>query len=121
MLKWLIKLGLKFVSYQTLVETIACGIAYILEYARENASQEGWDKAKSGVKEIKNWLTLFEEVYEDDNLSEDEEKLIQDAISKCTATESIYNLLQGKQKPRTIKTPSRAEVQAKMMKVRKAK
>lgn len=95
MMKWLIKLGLKFVSYKTLVETIACGIAYLLEYARENASKEGWDKAKSGVKEIKNWLTLFDQVYEDDNLSEEEEKLIQDAISKCTATESIYNLLQG--------------------------
>ena len=95
MTKWLIKLGMKFVSYKTLVETIACGIAYLLEYARENASKEGWDKAKNGVKEIKNWLTLFDQVYDDDNLSEEEEKLIQDAISNCTATESIYNLLQG--------------------------
>ena len=95
MTKWLIKLGMKFVSYKTLVETSACGIAYLLEYARENASKEGWDKAKNGVKEIKNWLTLFDQVYDDDNLSEEEEKLIQDAISKCTATESIYNLLQG--------------------------
>ena len=95
MTKWLIKLGMKFVSYKTLVETIACGIAYLLEYARENASKEGWDKAKNGVKEIKNWLTLFDQVYDDDNLSNEEEKLIQDAISNCTATESIYNLLQG--------------------------
>lgn len=95
MTKWLIKLGMKFVSYKTLVETIACGISYLLEYARENASKEGWDKAKNGVKEIKNWLTLFDQVYDDDNLSEEEEKLIQDAISNCTATESIYNLLQG--------------------------
>ena len=107
MMKWLIKLGLKFVSYKTLVETIACGIAYLLEYARENASKEGWDKAKSGVKEIKNWLTLFDQVYEDDNLSEEEEKLIQDAISKCTATESIYNLLQGK----PTGTPVKKEVE----------
>ena len=95
MTKWLIKLGMKFVSYKTLVETIACGIAYLLEYARENASKEGWDKAKNGVKEIKRWLTLFDQVYDDDNLSNEEEKLIQDAISNCTATESIYNLLQG--------------------------
>ena len=95
MTKWLIKLGMKFVSYKTRVETIACGISYLLEYARKNASKEGWDKAKNGVKEIKNWLTLFDQVYDDDNLSEEEEKLIQDAISKCTATESIYNLLQG--------------------------
>ena len=103
MTKWLIKLGMKFVSYKTLVETIACGIAYLLEYARENASKEGWDKAKNGVKEIKNWLTLFDQVYDDDNLSNEEEKLIQDAISNCTATESIYNLLQGKPNGTPIK------------------
>ena len=103
MTKWLIKLGMKFVSYKTLVETIACGIAYLLEYARENASKEGWDKAKNGVKEIKNWLTLFDQVYDDDNLSNEEEKLIQDAISNCTATESIYNLLQGQPNGTPIK------------------
>ena len=103
MTKWLIKLGMKFVSYKTLVETIACGIAYLLEYARENASKEGWDKAKNGVKEIKNWLTLFDQVYDDDNLSDEEEKLIQDAISNCTATESIYNLLQGQPNGTPIK------------------
>lgn len=103
MTKWLIKLGMKFVSYKTLVETIACGIAYLLEYARENASKEGWDKAKNVVKEIKNWLTLFDQVYDDDNLSEEEEKLIQDAISNCTATESIYNLLQGQPNGTPIK------------------
>ena len=103
MTKWLIKLGMKFVSYKTLVETIACGIAYLLEYARENASKEGWDKAKNGVKEIKNRLTLFDQVYDDDNLSEEEEKLIQDAISNCTATESIYNLLQGQPNGTPIK------------------
>ena len=103
MTKWLIKLGMKFVSYKTLVETIACGIAYLLEYARKNASKEGWDKAKNGVKEIKNWLTLFDQVYDDDNLSEEEEKLIQDAISNCTATESIYNLLQGQPNGTPIK------------------
>ena len=103
MTKWLIKLGMKFVSYKTLVETIACGIAYLLEYARENASKEVWDKAKNGVKEIKNWLTLFDQVYDDDSLSEEEEKLIQDAISNCTATESIYNLLQGQPNGTPIK------------------
>ena len=103
MTKWLIKLGMKFVSYKTLVETIACGIAYLLESARENASKEGWDKAKNGVKEIKNWLTLFDQVYDDDNLSNEEEKLIQDAISNCTATESIYNLLQGQPNGTPIK------------------
>lgn len=96
MLKWLIKTGLKFVSYQTLVETMASGIAYVLEYARKNSEKEGWEKAKQSINEIRHWLDLFDEVYEDDTLTEEEEKKIQAAIAECTTTKTIYNLLQGK-------------------------
>ena len=99
MMKFLIKLGLKFVSYNTLVDTIAQALAYLMEYARNNATKDGWEKAKAAVKDIKNWLMLFDEVYEDDTLTPDEEKRIQDAIANCTITTSIYNLLQGKKAP----------------------
>ena len=64
MLGWLIKIGLKFVSYETLVTTITQGIAYVLEYARKSSSPEGWEKAKSTVTKVKGWLNLFDEVYE---------------------------------------------------------
>ena len=104
MLKWIIKTGLKFVSYETLVQVIAQGMAYILEYARNNASEDGWKMAKSANKSIKNWSTLLDEVYDDDKLTEEEEKKIQDAIAECTATKSIYNLIQGK---KTAKKTSR--------------
>ena len=100
MLKWIVKLGLKFVSYQALVDAIASGIAYILEYARKNSSNGGWEKAKESIKEIRHWLDLFDEVYEDDTLTEEEEKKIQDAIANCTVTSTIYNLLQGKEPPK---------------------
>ncbi len=96
MAKWILKLGLKFVSYDTLVRTIAQALAYLMEYARLNSSLAGWEKAKRAIKEIKNWLTLFDEVYEDDTLTEEEEKKIQEAIANCTATTTIYDLLQGK-------------------------
>lgn len=96
MTNFLIKTLLKFVSYDVLVEIIAKGLAYILEFARKKASPEAWDKAKLTVKTIKTWTTLFDEVYEDDNLTEEEEKLIQDAIADCTAVESIYELLHKK-------------------------
>lgn len=99
-MKWLLKLGLKFVSYQTLVDTIAAAIAYILEYARKSATPNAWDNAKDAVKHIKNWATLLDEVYEDDTLTAEEEKKIQDAIANCTATTTIYNLLQGKKAPK---------------------
>ena len=109
MVKWLVKMGLKFVSYDTLVNTIACGIAYLLEYARTNSSKDGWEKAKKSVNGIKLWIDLFNQVYEDDNLSDEEEKLIQTAISNCTATESIYNLLQGKPNGTPIKKDTENE------------
>ena len=99
-MKWLLKLGLKFVSYQTLVDVIAAAIAYILEYARTSATPSAWENAKEAVKQIRNWTTLLDEVYEDDTLTPDEEKKIQDAIANCTLTTSIYNLLQGKKAPR---------------------
>lgn len=100
MMKWLLKLGLKFVSFETLVNTIAAGIAYILEYARKQATPTAWDNAKDAVKQIKNWATLLDEVYEDDTLTPDEEKKIQNAIANCTATTTIYNLLKGKKAPK---------------------
>ena len=94
MTKWLIKLGLRMVSYKTLVDVMASGVAALIDFARRNSSSDGWEKAKKAIKETRNWLTLFDEVYEDDTLTPEEEKRVQDAISKCTATESIYKLLQ---------------------------
>lgn len=98
MTKWLIKIGLKFLSYDALVGVIASAMAYILEYARSKATPVAWDNAKGAVKQIKNWATLFDEVYEDDTLNDEEKKRIQDAIAECTAVTSIYNLLKGGKK-----------------------
>ena len=98
MMNWIAKTALKFLSYDALVELIAKALAYILEYARTNASQEAWEKAKEAIKKVKAWTTLFEEVYEDDTLTPEEEKKIAEAIAGCTATESIYTLVTGKNK-----------------------
>ena len=98
MMNWIVKTAIKFLSYDALVELIAKAIAYILEYARKHASEGGWEKAKTAVKQIKNWTTLLDEVYEDDNLTEEEEKKIENAIADMTATESIYGIITGKKK-----------------------
>lgn len=99
MTKWLIKIGLKFLSYDALVGVIASAMAYILEYARNKATPQAWNNAKGAVKQIKNWAALFDEVYEDDTLTDEEEKRIQDAIAECTAVTSIYNIITGKKAP----------------------
>ncbi len=100
MIEWMIKLGLKMVPYSTLVEVIATAIAYIMDYARKNSTKDGWEKAKKTIHEVRNWTTLFDEVYEDDTLTPEEEKKIQNAIANCTVTTSIYNLIKGKKAPK---------------------
>lgn len=114
MMTWIAKTALKFLSYDALVELIAKALAYILEYARKNASQEAWEKAKDANKKVKAWTTLFEEVYEDDTLTPEEEQKIADAIAGCTATESIYNLVTGK---KAAKKEAKKEVKVEPKKV----
>lgn len=117
------KLGLKFVSYETLVGVIASALAYIMEYARKKASPEGWEKAKKSVKAVKTWVNLFDEVYEDDTLTEEEEKLIEQAISDCTMVDSIYKLLKNKKAPKKVgatkKTSTKKTITAKRGKDKK--
>lgn len=108
MVTWLAKTALKFLSYDALVELIAKALAYILEYARTKASPEAWEKAKEANRKVRAWTTLFDEVYKDDTLTPDEEKKISDAIANCTATESIYELLTGKDKKKKRKSTKKA-------------
>ena len=100
----ILKLALRFLSYDALVEIIARALANILEYARKNSSDESWEKAKTAVKQVNTWTTLLYEVYEDDNLTSDEEKKSADAIANMTATETIYGIVTGKKKKSTKKT-----------------
>lgn len=81
---------------------------------------EGWEKAKKAVKEIKNWAALFDEVYEDDTLSPEEDKMIQEAIANCTATTTIYNLLQGREAPDKAKKPVKKRARKTTKKVEEA-
>ena len=99
-MNWFMKVWLKFVTYDTLVKVIATALAYVLEYARKHSDKGGWEKAKKSVHEVKKWVNLFDEVYEDDTLTEDEEKKIEAAIAECTTVESIYKLLLNKKAPK---------------------
>ena len=71
-----------------------------MEYARKHSDKGGWEKAKKSVHEVKKWVNLFDEVYEDDTLTEEEEKKIEDAIADCTTVASIYKLLLNKKAPK---------------------
>lgn len=108
-MNWFMKVWLKFVTYDTLVKIIATALAYVLEYARKHSDNGGWEKAKKSVHEVKKWVNLFDEVYEDDTLTEEEEKKIEDAIADCTTVASIYKLLLNKKAPKKGRSKKLAE------------
>lgn len=115
-MNWFMKVWLKFVTYDTLVKIIATALAYVMEYARTHSYKGGWEKAKDTIHEVKKWINLFDEVYEDDTLTEEEEKKIEDAIADCTTVASIYKLLLNKKDPKKTgakKTSTKKTITAK--------
>lgn len=86
---------LKFLSVDTICKLIARGIAKILEIASKKGG-DTWDKAKAVVKQIHVWCGLFLEVYDDDDLTPEEETKIADAIKNQTSVEKIVDILNKK-------------------------
>ena len=63
------------------------------------ASKKGgtrWDIAKTVITKINLWTSLFLQVYDDDELSEDEEQKIAKAIADQTPIEKIVEILKSK-------------------------
>jgi Na+/phosphate symporter len=83
---------ISLLSVDTICKLIARGIAKILETASKKGG-DAWCKAKEIIKKIHLWCGLFLEVYEDDNLTEEEESKIADAIKNQTKIEKISDIL----------------------------
>ncbi len=86
---------IKFLSVDAICKLIARGIAKILETASKKGG-ETWDKAKSVIKQIHLWCGLFLEVYEDDNLTAEEEEKIAEAIKNQTSIDKVVDILNKK-------------------------
>ena len=94
--EWLMGIVINWMTPDNISTIVATGIARLLEYAR-GKSDEKWDKAKSVVDQINVWTGLFIQVYEDDKLTDEEEKLIADAISNSTAITKIIEIISKKE------------------------
>lgn len=94
---FIIWIASKFVTVDRVSSLIAGLIVKLLEYAR-NKSDEHWDTAKKIVEQNIKWSNLFLQVYEDDTLTEEEEKLIANEIAKMTDEETIKKILEGLKK-----------------------
>ena len=95
----LIKLLFKTLTIDNISALAARCIVWLLEYAR-NKGDKYWDTAKGVIRKINNWCSLFLEVYEDDELTEQEEEKIAEAIQKETSIQSIAEILNKRLKKR---------------------
>lgn len=91
----IIGICMSFISVDTIARVIAFCIAKLIKYASRRGGN-AWEKTKSIMKNVENWVRLFNEVYEDDELSEEEEKKIADAIANLTSVKRISKIIESK-------------------------
>lgn len=95
MKNFLINLIFKSLTIENISALVAKCIVWLLEFAR-NKGDAYWDTAKGVIRKINNWCSLFLEVYEDDELTEEDEIKIANAIKNETDIETIAKILQKK-------------------------
>ena len=71
----------KFLDVDALCTLVAKAIACILKYASKKGGK-AWDVAKDAIVKINLWTSLFMQVYEDENLSTEDEATIAEAIKR---------------------------------------
>ena len=82
----------KFLDVDTLCTLVAKAIATLLAYASKRGGK-AWDIAKTAITKINLWTSLFLQVYEDESLSEEDEKKIAEAIKKETDIAKLVDIL----------------------------
>lgn len=84
---------MKFLDLDSICATLARLIAFILSYASKRGVKS-WDVAKNVITKVNLWTSLFMQVYDDETLTPEEEKVIADAIKKQTSIEKAVDILQ---------------------------
>lgn len=90
--KLIMAMCMKFLDVDALSGLIAKAIASILLYASKRGGKS-WDIAKSSIVKINVWTSLFLQVYDDETLTEDEEKMIADEIKNETKIGKLVDVL----------------------------
>lgn len=109
---------LKFLTLEQLSKILATCVAWTLRYASRKGGK-AWDRSKAVLKNVGQWIDLFNEVYEDDMLDADEEAKIALAIKNMTAAKKIAEIVGEKakkveaQKPKAEAEKQKAVAKAK--------
>lgn len=88
-----ISIILAFCDVETISKIIARCISILLKLASKRGGKT-WDTAKKVISETEVWANLFNRVYEDDTMSQEEELLVADAIAKKTQVDKVVALLE---------------------------
>ena len=83
---------IKFLDLDTICATLARLIALVLSYASKRGGKS-WDIAKNVIVKVNLWTSLFAQVYDDEQLTQEEEKVIADAIKSQTSIEKAVDIL----------------------------
>jgi hypothetical protein len=71
--------ALKFLTVDGLCQLAAKIISNLLCWASKRGGKS-WDVAKTVITKINLWTSLFIQVYDDNTMTEDEEKIVAEAI-----------------------------------------
>ena len=97
MTTFIVKIFLNFLTVDNLCTVLAKIISKLLSYASKKGGK-AWDITKSVIVKVNNWTSLFLQVYEDEELDKEEEKLIAEAIKNGTDIAKIVDILKKSSK-----------------------
>lgn len=101
----LMTLALKLLTVDGLCQLSARIISNLLFWASRKGGK-AWDVAKNVISKINLWTSLFLQVYDDEEMSPEEEKLVAEAIKDQTKIDKIVDILR---KPLTDETQEKTQ------------
>ena len=83
---------LKFCTVDTIALVLAKCISALLSFASKRGGT-AWDVSKRVIAEVEAWSSLFNQVYDDDTMTQEEEALVADAIKGRTPVAKVAEIL----------------------------
>lgn len=92
MASFLIKILLSFLTPANISSIMAKCIANLLNHASKKGGKT-WDKTKEIINQTENWIGLYNQVYDDEDISREDEGKIAKAIELSTPISKIIDLI----------------------------
>ncbi len=87
-------IALKFLTVDGFCQLAAKIISNLLYWASKKGGKS-WDIAKAVITKINLWTSLFIQVYDDEEMSKEEEEIVAKAIKNQTSIDKLVDLLKN--------------------------